>query len=186
MRHNPLSGERYYAGPAPFLPTHALAMNDRPVGQTPETSRVAASTLLLRPREVGKRCPSTDAAMVGGLPLICPPPREGRRFGTKDQRPAFPRGRIHPRKRSPLIGLALRPGFRLITRSPSIEPCSHRSTAASPHASVLSLNGLQRLPAGQKLGKSFAGRPLHRKHKGPVSGAFEVAGAGFEPATSGL
>ena len=34
--------------------------------------------------------------------------------------------------------------------------------------------------AGQKLGKSFAARSLHSKHKGPVSGAFAVAGAGFE------
>jgi hypothetical protein len=38
----------------------------------------------------------------------------------------------------------------------------------------------------QKLGKSFEGRQASEKQKGPVSGAFPVAGAGFEPATSGL
>ena len=41
-------------------------------------------------------------------------------------------------------------------------------------------------PRRAKVGQKFR-RPIsHRKHKGPVSGAFEVAGAGFEPATSGL
>ena len=49
-----------------------------------------------------------------------------------------------------------------------------------PRNSVLST-----LP-GQKLGKSFARRSGLRKQKGPVSGAFQIAGAGFEPATSGL
>jgi hypothetical protein len=39
---------------------------------------------------------------------------------------------------------------------------------------------------GQKLGKSFDVLILPTQHKGPVSGAFRVAGAGFEPATSGL
>jgi hypothetical protein len=37
-----------------------------------------------------------------------------------------------------------------------------------------------------KLGKSFRWPPLTCKQKGPVSRAFPVAGAGFEPATSGL
>jgi hypothetical protein len=42
------------------------------------------------------------------------------------------------------------------------------------------------LPASPgKLGKSFAG-DLQWKHKGPFPGPLKVAGAGFEPATSGL
>jgi hypothetical protein len=39
---------------------------------------------------------------------------------------------------------------------------------------------------GQKLGKSSCSQSQPWKQKGPVSGAFRVAGAGFEPATSGL
>jgi hypothetical protein len=39
---------------------------------------------------------------------------------------------------------------------------------------------------GQELGKSLRRRSIRDQEKGPVSGAFEVAGAGFEPATSGL
>jgi hypothetical protein len=38
----------------------------------------------------------------------------------------------------------------------------------------------------QKSGKSSQARSRSRKQKSPVSGAFLVAGAGFEPATSGL
>jgi hypothetical protein len=37
-----------------------------------------------------------------------------------------------------------------------------------------------------KVGKSFGCAHEHEMQKGPVSGAFPVAGAGFEPATSGL
>src|SRR5215216_1008302 len=39
---------------------------------------------------------------------------------------------------------------------------------------------------GQKLGKTSGTMLCLKDRKGPVSGAFPVAGAGFEPATSGL
>jgi hypothetical protein len=37
--------------------------------------------------EVGERRLPADAAVADGLPLICPPPREGRRFGPRDHAP---------------------------------------------------------------------------------------------------
>ena len=64
-----------------------------------------------------------------------------------------------------------------------------RSRRASPRPQhEADLTGKPRSP-GNPPGKSRAkvsDSDLQQKHKGPVSGAFEVAGAGFEPATSGL
>ena len=54
------------------------------------------------------------------------------------------------------------------------------------------INGRGRLPNSAleirqaKVEQKFSVRSLARKEKAPVSRAFEVAGAGFEPATSGL
>ena len=68
------------------------------------------------------------------------------------------------------------------------------SDVAAGCASVLLLERLarpgqwrtHRVSQRQKLGKSLPCRSRSREQKSPVSGAFPVAGAGFEPATSGL
>jgi hypothetical protein len=53
-------------------------------------------------------------------------------------------------------------------------------------ASLMAPWGRPAVGAKAKVGQKFAFELRRCKEKSPVSGAFRVAGAGFEPATSGL
>jgi hypothetical protein len=94
--------------------------------------------------EVGERRLPADAAVADGLPLICAPPREGRRFAPRDHAPA----RALPRsaksvaewsgERSRLVGLALRPEFRLKAQCP---PSRGRRETKGPRQAEFKLRG---------------------------------------------
>jgi hypothetical protein len=108
-----------------FFAYRAFGISDRRVVHTPDTSRFAAFPL---PAAAAREATAAAGRRRSGrrLPLICPPPREGRRFGPRDDAPAPRPSTVHPRD------------TRLVTRCSRLRPVRRvqRKPGAYPRAAA--------------------------------------------------
>jgi hypothetical protein len=108
--------------------------------------------------------------------------REERSASTKKQQ--APQHDPHVKRSNPPHAVTILAGAERKRRSARIRRPSER-----PFPALCIHSGLARQHSwggGAKVGQKSRPPALYKEAKGPVSGAFRVAGAGFEPATSGL